>query len=65
MLNGHSELSNNILRILYSLLSSFSNASLDSAVSHTPRFEDANTSLPGDAVSPVGDVDVSAGDAHL
>jgi len=30
---------------------------ISSAVSHIPQF--------GDAVSPAGDVDVSAGDAHL
>jgi hypothetical protein len=35
------------------------------AVSHIPQFGDATTSLSGDAASPVGDVDVSAGDAHL
>ncbi len=35
------------------------------AVSHIPQFGDANTSLAGDAVSPAGDVDVSAGNAHL
>jgi hypothetical protein len=35
------------------------------AVSHIPQFGDATTSLAGDAASPAGDVDVSAGDAHL
>jgi len=35
------------------------------AVSHIPRFEDATTSPAGDAASPTGNVDVSAGDAHL
>jgi hypothetical protein len=35
------------------------------AVSHIPQFGDANTSLAKDAVSPSGDVDVSAGHAHL
>jgi len=30
-------------------------------VSDIPQFGDANTSLAGDAVSPAGDVDVSAG----
>jgi hypothetical protein len=35
------------------------------AVSHIPEFGDATTSLAGDAASPSGDVDVSAGDAHL
>jgi hypothetical protein len=38
---------------------------IETAVSHIPQFGDANTSLVGDAVSPAGDVDVSAGDAHL
>jgi hypothetical protein len=33
----------------------------NSAVSHIPQFGDANTSLSGDAGSPAGDVDVSAG----
>jgi hypothetical protein len=41
------------------------NSKLSSAVSHIPQFGDANTSLAGDAVSPAGDVNVSAGDAHL
>jgi hypothetical protein len=36
-----------------------------SAVSHIPQFGDATTSSAGDAASPMGDVDVSAGDAHL
>jgi hypothetical protein len=36
-----------------------------SAVSHTPQSGDATTSPAGDAASPTGDVDVSAGDAHL
>jgi hypothetical protein len=40
-------------------------AILRTAVSHIPQFGDANTSLAGDAASPAGDVDVSAGDAHL
>ncbi len=35
------------------------------AVSHILQFGDATTSLAGDAASPAGDVDVSAGDAHL
>ncbi len=30
-----------------------------------PQFGDATISLAGDAASPAGDVDVSAGDAHL
>ncbi len=34
-------------------------------VSHILQFGDANTSLAGDAVSPAGDMDVSAGDAHI
>jgi hypothetical protein len=34
-------------------------------VSHIPQFGDATTSPAGDAASPTGDVDVSAGDAHL
>ncbi len=34
-------------------------------MSYIPQFGDANTYLAGDAVSPAGDVDVSAGDAHL
>jgi hypothetical protein len=36
-----------------------------SAVSHMPQSGDATTSPAGDAASPTGDVDVSAGDAHL
>jgi hypothetical protein len=36
-----------------------------SAVSHIPQFGDATTSPAGDAASPTGDVDVSAGDAYL
>jgi hypothetical protein len=36
-----------------------------SAVSHIPQSGDATTSPAGDAISPTGDVDVSAGDAHL
>ncbi len=32
-----------------------------SAVSHIPQFGDATTSSAGDAASPTGDVDVSAG----
>jgi hypothetical protein len=35
------------------------------AVSHIPQFGDATTSPEGDTASPTGDVDVSAGDAHL
>jgi hypothetical protein len=35
------------------------------AVSHIPQFGYAITSLAGDAASPAGYVDVSAGDAHL
>ncbi len=38
---------------------------MNAAVSHIPQFGDANTSLAGDAVSPAGDVDANAGDAHL
>jgi hypothetical protein len=38
---------------------------LPTAVSHIPQLGDANTSLAVDAVSPAGDVDVRAGDAHL
>ncbi len=34
-------------------------------MSHIPQFEDATTSLAGDAATPAGDLDVSAGDAHL
>ncbi len=34
-------------------------------VSHIPQFGDATTSPAGDAASPTGDVDASAGDAHL
>ncbi len=34
-------------------------------MSHIPYFGDATTSPAGDAVSPAGDMDVSAGNAHL
>jgi len=34
-------------------------------VSYIPESGDATTSPAGDAASPTGDVDVSAGDAHL
>ncbi len=51
----------------YSFMNMMESASvvIFSAVSHIPQFGDANTSLAGDAVSPTGDVDASAGDAHL
>jgi hypothetical protein len=35
------------------------------AVSHIPQSGDATTFPAGDATSPTGDVDASAGDAHL
>jgi hypothetical protein len=35
------------------------------AVPHIPQFGDATTSIAGDAASPAGDVDVSAGHADL
>ncbi len=35
------------------------------AVSHIPQSGDATRSPAGDATSPTGDVDVSAGDAYL
>jgi hypothetical protein len=35
------------------------------AVSQIPQSGDATTSAAGDAAFPTGDVDVSAGDAHL
>ncbi len=34
-------------------------------MSHIPQFEDVTTSVAENAASPAGDVDVSAGDAHL